>query len=204
MIQSPFDPLDPKYRCLFGAVHVKTVTYFLTYLNLSLTILFTYSAINERNIPQVLFVAFISALIIGAAIYGTATEKAEWLIPYLISSGVYLALNFVIIVSGLITLMFAAGETLPTLSGKRNYINEQRDWDEVKHDDLVKVMLLFFLYAIKLGIGFWMYMVVYRCYQFFVGKKEASRLPTYQTSSFGNPTFSNAPETKSSLDEVDL
>uniref|UniRef100_A0AC34FRZ3 Uncharacterized protein n=1 Tax=Panagrolaimus sp. ES5 TaxID=591445 RepID=A0AC34FRZ3_9BILA len=204
MIHSSFDPLDPKYRCFFGLVHVKTATNFLAYVNLTLTILFTISAISNLNVLQVLVVAFVSALIIGAAIYGVATEKAQWLIPYLFSSGLYLALNFIIIVIGLITLLVAAVETVATRSERRNYIYEQRDWYEIKYDIIPKVLLVFFLYAFKLGICIWSYMVVYRCFQFFVGKKEASRLPRYQTSSFGNPTFSNAPETKSSIDEVNL
>uniref|UniRef100_A0A914YJH6 Uncharacterized protein n=1 Tax=Panagrolaimus superbus TaxID=310955 RepID=A0A914YJH6_9BILA len=205
MIQTSFDPLDPKYRCFFGAVHVKTATYFLSYINLTLVILFTIASISERIVFQPLFVAFIVALICGGAIYGAATEKAGWLVPYLISTGLSVAFGFVIIVSGLITLMFAPGEIVPALTGKRYYVNEQRNLDEVKHDGDCAVMLIFFLYTIKLAVCIWMYLVVYRCYQFFVAKKEASRLPTYQTS-FGNPTFSNANahETKSSLQEIDL
>uniref|UniRef100_A0AC34FV91 Uncharacterized protein n=1 Tax=Panagrolaimus sp. ES5 TaxID=591445 RepID=A0AC34FV91_9BILA len=89
-----FDPQNPKYFCCFGNVHVKTATKLIWYLSFVLDLILVSFVIiqNLESYPGIRFFALIlgftaSLFVYGSAFYAFITEKAKWIIPFLVICG---------------------------------------------------------------------------------------------------------------------
>uniref|UniRef100_A0A914QQC9 MARVEL domain-containing protein n=1 Tax=Panagrolaimus davidi TaxID=227884 RepID=A0A914QQC9_9BILA len=236
MVQSSYNPPDPKYRCFCGLLYVKTGTYIICYATVACLILKTIAELvaGKSLFPTIFFSNLFTAFVCACAIYGVAVEKAEFLIPYLVCSFLLLACSVLVFVMGLITLIVSPRDIVPYVSSRRNWDdsyrgwdNGQRGWDDeqlgydyrqirwnddgyVAKDDTASEVITFFVVVLALlAFHAWTYMIVYRCYQLFVAKKEAARLPTHQVPSFPlpsfpNPSYEKVPETKPILKDVVL
>uniref|UniRef100_A0A914PG88 Uncharacterized protein n=1 Tax=Panagrolaimus davidi TaxID=227884 RepID=A0A914PG88_9BILA len=202
---SPSNPLDPKFRFLCGLLHVESgaqvisdFTCFFFFLRASV-----HSLYDSTNFVSMFFQAVVIALIFGSAKYAIKKQKAEFLIPYLLSLGIFGYLIFMLLFMGLVVL------TIGIPGSAFRYINKWYDGESpwycyfAKKDTAGSVVFFFLTYVAVLVVVAWMLLIVYRCYQYYVAKAEASPLPTIRQPSSGSNN-ANGNETKYFLEEVDV
>uniref|UniRef100_A0AC35F5T5 MARVEL domain-containing protein n=1 Tax=Panagrolaimus sp. PS1159 TaxID=55785 RepID=A0AC35F5T5_9BILA len=206
---SPSNPLDPKFRFLCGLGHVEPGAQIISFFTCFCFFLraCAHSLVDPTNFVSMFFQAVVIALIFGSAVYAFKKQKPEFLIPYLLSLVSFLLMQaFLAISMGLVVLTI--GKTCSAFRYINDWYAGESPWYNyfAEKDTAESVVFFFLTYIAVLAVVAWMLLIVYRCYQYYVAKAEASPLPTIRQPSSGsnNPNLANGNETKYFLEEVDV
>uniref|UniRef100_A0A914Z8H0 Uncharacterized protein n=1 Tax=Panagrolaimus superbus TaxID=310955 RepID=A0A914Z8H0_9BILA len=154
-----FDSQNPKYKCCFGKVHVKTATKWICVLYFILAILFVcFLGLEDLEFSWILFFAIligssIDCFIFGSGFYAVKKEKPKWLFPFLLA---------------FVLSLFFDGYCIGY-----DLINKSYE-DAWIIFDIVDFIL-----------SIWIINVVYNCYQYLIAKNQSGCLPM----SFSNKTI---------------
>uniref|UniRef100_A0A914YHQ5 Uncharacterized protein n=1 Tax=Panagrolaimus superbus TaxID=310955 RepID=A0A914YHQ5_9BILA len=169
MAEEIFNPSDPKYRCCCGC-HVTTGTKIICYMSFFICLLsgiFGGVGNPQYVVPAIVWLAIISFVCLSP-IYGIHKQQPGWLIPYLVLS----AIGSIFIGLSLISLTVALIPNTTVGERLRLSARERLSYEDKSDGDFTYPLLfLFFQNLISLGLSIWYFMIVYRCYQYLVERK---------------------------------
>uniref|UniRef100_A0A914UN57 Transmembrane protein n=1 Tax=Plectus sambesii TaxID=2011161 RepID=A0A914UN57_9BILA len=186
-----FNPNDSKYRCCCEQCHATTGVKIIAGMLCVTVILelwhFIVTAVSSGN--GAALVASASQLLVGVAIawtviYALCTEKAGYLLPYLVLQAIGLAAGMVFLVTFLCISLFGNSETVLTwLEDQGHTMDEKAKHDfEAQLGRVSWLLVLSFVLVVLLQV--WLISIVVACWRYFRGKRAHGFIVSYGTISY--------------------
>uniref|UniRef100_A0A914X474 Lysosomal-associated transmembrane protein 4B n=1 Tax=Plectus sambesii TaxID=2011161 RepID=A0A914X474_9BILA len=158
-----FNENSPRYMCCCNSIHVKTGTLIIAVLAvIGLLLNFVYYAVVRSH--SINLASSIGSLVIGGAVvacvfYALRTQRAAFLLPYMILQVVGIFFIFGLIILCIFAL---AGAEFP-----QTVLRQALGEDKISPDIKMISIILIVSFAINIALALWFLWVVYKCFVFF-------------------------------------